>query len=101
MSVLWVVLGIVAVILLPILIGLMFAIIIGGPIYLLMKGFEYLMFFVINPIIAKIRAIPFIGWLLCFSITTCIGVPLISVVITFICIPTVCIIARAITGGNI
>ena len=66
-----------------------------------MKAFEYLMFFVINPIIAKIREIPLIGRLFCFVITLCIGVPLIGVVITFICIPTVCIIARAITGGNI
>ena len=93
--------GIIGVILIPLLIGMLFTLIIGGPIYLLMKAFEYLMFFVINPIIARIRAISFIGWLLCFSITTCIGVPLIGVVITFICIPTVCIIARAITGGNI
>lgn len=95
------VLGFIAVILIPLLIGMLFTLIIGGPIYLLMKGFEYLMFFVINPIIAKIREIPLIGKLLCFVITTCIGVPLIGVVITFICIPTVCIIARAITGGNI
>lgn len=101
MSVLTVILGVVAVILVPILIGILFMIIIGGPIYLLMKGWEYLMFFVVNPIIAKIRAIPCIGWLLCFIITTCIGVPLVGVVITFICIPTVGIIARAITGGNI
>lgn len=93
--------GIIGVILIPLLIGMLFTLIIGGPIYLLMKGFEYLMFFVINPIIAKIREIPLIGKLLCFVITLCIGVPLIGVVITFICIPTVCIIARAITGGNI
>lgn len=93
--------GFIAVILIPLLIGILFALIIGGPIFLLMKSFEYLMFFVINPIIAKIREIPFIGRLLCFIITLCIGVPLIGVVITFICIPTVCIIARAITGGSI
>ena len=92
---------ILAVILIPLLIGMLFAFVIGGPIYLLMKAFEKFMFYVINPIIAKIREIPYIGKLLCFIITLCIGLPLIGIVIVCICIPTVCIIARAITGGAI
>lgn len=96
-----IILAILGVILIPLLIGILFGLIVGGPIYLLMKSYEMLMFYGLNPIIAKIREIPVIGKLLCFIITLCIGLPLIGIVIGCICIPVVCIIAYSITGGNI
>lgn len=93
--------AILALILYPILTGFLFALIVGGPIYLLMKGLEYFMYFVINPIIAKIRKIPFIGPVLCFIITLCIGLPLIFIVLCFIGIPMIIILSHAISFGAI
>ena len=93
--------AIIGVIIIPILIGFLFAVIVGGPIYLLMKCFEYTMFFVVNPIIAKIRDIPFIGPILCFIITLCIGLPLIGIVLCFIGLPIIVILTHAISFGAI
>jgi hypothetical protein len=95
------VLAIIGIIVLPLLIGFLFALIVGGPIYLLMKGFEYTMYFIVNPIIASIREIPFIGKLLCFIITLCVGLTLIAMVLCFIGIPVIIILAHAISFGAI
>jgi hypothetical protein len=101
MDALMCVIAILGIILFPILTGFLFALIVGGPIYLLMKGFEYTMYFAINPIIAGIREIPFIGKLLCFIITLCVGVVLIGLVLCFIAIPMIVILSHAIGFGTI
>ena len=101
MVVLQAVFVILAIILIPILSGFLFALFVAGPIYLLMKAFEYTMYFVINPVIATIRKIPFLGPILCFIITTCIGVPLMVMVLCFIYIPVIVILNHAISLGKI
>lgn len=93
--------GLLGLILWPLITGFLFAFIVGGSLYLGMKGFEYTMLYLINPIIAEIRDIPFIGKLLCFLITTIIGVPLIIFYIMFVFVPVLCIIIHSVGYGKI
>jgi hypothetical protein len=94
-------LGIFGIIIIPILIGFTFALIVGGPIYLLMKGTEYFFYFAVNPVIAEIRKVPFVGKLLCFIITLCIGLPLAVSVFIFIWLSVLQILVHAISFGAI
>ena len=93
--------GIFGVIVIPILIGFTFALIVGGPVYLLMKGTEYFFYFAVNPLIAEIRKVPVFGKLLCFIITLCIGLPLAVSIFIIIGIAVLQIVIHAISFGAI
>lgn len=93
--------GLLGLIFWPLFTGFLFALIVGGSLYLGMKTFEYVMLYIINPIIAEIRDIPFIGKLLCFIISTSIGIPLIVLYIMYVFIPVMCIIIHGITFGAV
>lgn len=93
--------GLLGLILWPVFTGFLFALIVGGSLFLGLKIFEKIMLYVINPIIAEIRDIPYIGKLLCFLITTVIGLPLLICYIIFVFVPVLCIIVHAITFGAV
>ena len=94
-------LGLLGLILWPVITGLLFLLIVGGPLFLAYILLEKIMVFTVNPIIATIRDIPFIGKLLCFCITTAIGLPLLVFYIMFVAIPVICIIIHGVTYGAV
>jgi hypothetical protein len=94
-------LGLIGLILWPILTGLLFLLIVGGPLFLAFLAFEGIMLYFVNPIIATIRDIPFIGPFLCFVIVTVIGLPLLVFYAIYIAIPMICIVVHGVTYGAV
>ena len=96
-----IIIGILLIFLIPLTTGLLFALLVGSPIYLLMKGTEYFFYWCINPVVAIIREIPLIGPLLCFFLTLGIGLPLFTIIVVYIFLPVIAIVVHAISFGRI
>ena len=82
-------------VLLPVFIGFLWLLFFGLPVYLLMKLWDVIVDYILNPMFGAINGVPFFGRIVTFFLSGIIGAVAICAVIGFVQIPMLMLIYRS------